>query len=141
MSLGPAEILVVLVLALIVFGPKRLPEVGRQVGGALRELRKVQSSVEQEIRSVLDDTTGPVRSMLPGHSPEPVPDVTAAPAVPPGAGAEAAAIEASADAAVAAEPDAGDEHRTEIRPAVSAPAPAPERAAPDIEGLSGGTFN
>ena len=64
MSLGPAEILAVLVLALIVFGPKRLPEVGRQVGGALRELRKVQDSVQHEIRSVLDDTTGPVSTMF-----------------------------------------------------------------------------
>jgi sec-independent protein translocase protein TatA len=64
MSLGPAEILVVLVIALVVFGPKRLPEVGRQVGGALRELRKVQDTVQSEIRTVLDDTTGPVRSMM-----------------------------------------------------------------------------
>lgn len=63
MSLGPAEILVVLVIALVVFGPKRLPEVGRQVGGALRELRKVQDTVQSEIRTVLDDTTGPVRTM------------------------------------------------------------------------------
>jgi sec-independent protein translocase protein TatA len=70
MSLGPAEILVVLVLALIVFGPKRLPEVGRQVGGALRELRKVQDTVQHEIRSVLDDTTGSVRTMFPSE-PEP----------------------------------------------------------------------
>ena len=64
MSLGPAEILVVLVIALVVFGPKRLPEVGRQVGGALRELRKVQDTVQSEIRTVLDDTTGPVRTMM-----------------------------------------------------------------------------
>jgi TatA/E family protein of Tat protein translocase len=63
MSLGPAEILVVLVIALVVFGPKRLPEVGRQVGGALRELRKVQDTVQSEIRTVLDDTTAPVHRM------------------------------------------------------------------------------
>lgn len=131
MSLGPAEILVVLVLALIVFGPKRLPEVGRQVGGALRELRKVQSSVEQEIRSVLDDTTAPVRTMLSNPS-EPVPDIPADTAI--AAGAEPAALAASADAASAAEPDLGDEHRP-------APAPPADRATPDIDDLSGGTFN
>ena len=56
MSLGPAEILVVLVIALVVFGPKRLPEVGRQVGGALRELRKVQDTVQSEIRTVSSTT-------------------------------------------------------------------------------------
>ena len=60
MNLGPAEILVILVVALIVFGPKRLPEVGRQVGGALREIRKVQDSVRTEINSVLNDEDTPV---------------------------------------------------------------------------------
>ena len=61
MNLGPAEILVILVVALVVFGPKRLPEVGRQVGGALREIRKVQDSVRSEINTVLndDDSTTP----------------------------------------------------------------------------------
>ena len=69
MSLGPAEILVVLVIALVVFGPKRLPEVGRQVGGALRELRKVQDSVQSELRGVLDDTSAPVRGMFEAEPP------------------------------------------------------------------------
>ena len=69
MSLGPAEILVVLVIALVVFGPKRLPEVGRQVGGALRELRKVQDSVQSELRGVLDETAEPVRGMFSAESP------------------------------------------------------------------------
>ena len=53
MTLGPLEILVILVVALVVFGPKRLPEVGRQVGGALREIRKVQDNVRSEINAVL----------------------------------------------------------------------------------------
>ncbi len=53
MSLGPAEILVILVVALIVFGPKRLPEVGRQVGSAVRELRKMQDTVKSELHSVV----------------------------------------------------------------------------------------
>jgi Sec-independent protein translocase protein TatA len=39
-----------------VFGPTKLPEVGRQVGGALREFRKVQDSVRSEIKSVIDET-------------------------------------------------------------------------------------
>jgi sec-independent protein translocase protein TatA len=55
MSLGPAEILVVLVIALIVFGPKRLPEVGRQVGAAMRELRRVQDTVRAEIDQALQE--------------------------------------------------------------------------------------
>jgi sec-independent protein translocase protein TatA len=60
MSLGPAEILVCLVVALIVFGPKRLPDVARQAGSAMRELRKMQDSVRQELHGVLHaDVTPP----------------------------------------------------------------------------------
>lgn len=53
-SLGGAEIIVILLVALIVFGPTRLPEISRQVGGALRELRKVQSTVKQELSAALN---------------------------------------------------------------------------------------
>jgi Tat protein translocase TatB subunit len=90
MNLGPAEILVILVVALVVFGPKRLPEVGRQVGGALREMRKVQDSVRSEINSVLnDDDNGPghlpavSQPTVPGHEPDADHDetVTASPPV------------------------------------------------------------
>jgi TatA/E family protein of Tat protein translocase len=60
MSLGPAEILVILVIALMVFGPKRLPEVGRQVGSAMRELRRMQDSVKSELDTVLHPDVTPV---------------------------------------------------------------------------------
>jgi sec-independent protein translocase protein TatA len=38
-NIGLPEILVVLVIALIVFGPKRLPELGRSLGKGIREFR------------------------------------------------------------------------------------------------------
>ena len=53
-SLGPAEILVILVVALIVLGPKRLPEAGRQLGKTLGEIRRWSSTVQEEIRDALD---------------------------------------------------------------------------------------
>src|SRR5689334_21079292 len=66
MNIGPAEILVILFIALLVFGPQRLPEVGRQVGAAMRELRRMQDTVRGELDSVLHpdispdfDRTGP----------------------------------------------------------------------------------
>jgi len=40
-QLGPLEIAVVLLVALLVFGPNRLPELAKQVGGALRELKRI----------------------------------------------------------------------------------------------------
>jgi sec-independent protein translocase protein TatA len=38
-NIGPMEILVVLIIALVVFGPKRLPELGQSVGKGIREFR------------------------------------------------------------------------------------------------------
>jgi TatA/E family protein of Tat protein translocase len=45
---------VILVVALLVFGPNRLPEIGKQLGKALREFRKVEERVKTEISSALD---------------------------------------------------------------------------------------
>ena len=38
-NIGPMEILVVLIIALIVFGPKRIPELGRSLGKGIREFK------------------------------------------------------------------------------------------------------
>jgi sec-independent protein translocase protein TatA len=52
-QIGPAEILVILLVGLLVFGPKRLPEIGRQVGRAMREVKKFQDTVKGELDEVL----------------------------------------------------------------------------------------
>src|SRR4051794_35027500 len=72
-SLGPAEILVILVVALVVLGPKRLPEAGRQIGRFVAEVRHWSSAVQAEIRDVID---------LDGE-PAPPPPATAPPAPAP----------------------------------------------------------
>ena len=38
-NIGPLEIIVILIIALVVFGPKRLPELGRSMGKGIREFR------------------------------------------------------------------------------------------------------
>lgn len=53
-SLGPMEILVILVVALVVLGPSRLPEAGRRTGQALAELRRWSNDVSGELRAALD---------------------------------------------------------------------------------------
>src|SRR4051812_24248928 len=53
MSLGPEKIILILVVALIVFGPHRLPDIARQVGAAMRELRKMQDTVRDELEHVM----------------------------------------------------------------------------------------
>jgi sec-independent protein translocase protein TatA len=54
-SLGFGEILIILVLALIIFGPQRLPEMGRTIGRSLRELRRTTSEIRDEIEADLDE--------------------------------------------------------------------------------------
>ncbi|MBA3422740.1 MAG: twin-arginine translocase TatA/TatE family subunit [Thermoleophilaceae bacterium] len=43
-SVGPMEIVIALILALIVFGPKRLPDLGRSVGKGMREFKGALTS-------------------------------------------------------------------------------------------------
>ncbi|MDP8943526.1 MAG: twin-arginine translocase TatA/TatE family subunit [Actinomycetota bacterium] len=49
-NVGPLELVVVLVIALIVLGPKKLPEVGRSVGRGLREFKGALSGGGDEER-------------------------------------------------------------------------------------------
>jgi TatA/E family protein of Tat protein translocase len=82
MNLGPAEVLVVLVIALLVFGPTRLPEIGRQVGRGVRELRKLQDSVRRDLDEVLaDDHSAP--DTAPGDVPPTLPPREIETAQPP----------------------------------------------------------
>src|SRR5262249_24945096 len=53
MSLGPEKIILILVVALIVFGPQRLPDIARQVGSIPRGLRRMQGPVRDELEHVL----------------------------------------------------------------------------------------
>jgi len=54
-NLGPVDLTVVFVVALLVFGPKRLPEIGKQVGSALRDLRKLSNEFVGVMTGVKDD--------------------------------------------------------------------------------------
>ena len=62
-SLGPAEILVVLVVALLVFGPEKMPEIARQVAKGFREFKRVQQHLKSELRDVVAEFDAPSSSM------------------------------------------------------------------------------
>jgi TatA/E family protein of Tat protein translocase len=49
MSIGPAEIVIVLILALLVFGPKRLPQMGKSLGRGVREFKKAADTAKTEL--------------------------------------------------------------------------------------------
>lgn len=61
MNLGPLEVIVIFIVALLVFGPNKLPEMGRQVGKAVREFRKFQSSFNNEFRDFIDEPSAPAQ--------------------------------------------------------------------------------
>ena len=58
-NIGFPELLVIFVVALLVFGPKRLPELGRSLGRGISEFRRasteLKSSIEREIESAESD--------------------------------------------------------------------------------------
>jgi sec-independent protein translocase protein TatB len=76
-QVGPLEIMMVALVALIVFGPEKLPEIARTVGKALAEFRRVVDDARGEFQSGLnlddddddeDERYHPVRDVLYGAS-------------------------------------------------------------------------
>ena len=61
MNLGMPEMIFLFVLALIIFGPKKLPEIGRQVGRALNEFKRAsnefKAQIETEIANIEKEST------------------------------------------------------------------------------------
>ena len=53
-QIGPMEIMVVAIVALIVFGPQRLPDIARTVGRTLNELKRQASDIRGEFEAGLD---------------------------------------------------------------------------------------
>jgi sec-independent protein translocase protein TatA len=84
--LGMPELVVIFVIALIVFGPRKLPELGKSLGKSLAEFKRasneLRSSLEEEIRVEEDRERRPAPAPPPPAAPAPVaadadPDATA----------------------------------------------------------------
>jgi len=54
MNIGTPELAIILALALIFFGPKRLPEIGRALGSAIRELKKASHELTSAMKIDMD---------------------------------------------------------------------------------------
>jgi sec-independent protein translocase protein TatA len=61
--IGPGEIVILLIVALLVFGPKKLPEMGRSIGKGMREFKN----------SISMDDDDDVSPELPEETPRPAP--------------------------------------------------------------------
>ena len=85
-NIGPFEIILVLVIVLVIFGPKRLPQLGRSLGGGMREFKDAVTGNRK------DDEDDAVKLTPP---PDPAERVTTASADEPAAGDRPKAADAS----------------------------------------------
>jgi sec-independent protein translocase protein TatA len=107
-GLGIPELIVIFVIALLVFGPKKLPDLGKSIGRAMAEFKKAsddfQESVKSEMKEVeksadieqvkkLGNITMP--DPYSGGTPKPVPDEAAVEQKPDPAGDQSKSGEAS----------------------------------------------
>jgi TatA/E family protein of Tat protein translocase len=129
-SLGFTEIAFILVLALLLFGPKRLPEIGRTIGKGLGEFRRASNDLRRTLENevALEEGDSSRRPAIMGP-PRPLP----VPVGPPAPADSAPADKAPADSAPAGTAPAGtapaDTAPADTVPADTAPAARPvERA-------------
>lgn len=81
LDIGLQELLVLMVLALLVFGPDKLPELGRKLGRAMREFRRASDEFRQTVETNLQIH----ESLLPPSASEPSPPAVAEGTAPEGA--------------------------------------------------------
>lgn len=77
-SVSPAELVTIAVVALVVFGPQRLPEIARRAGRIIRDVRKAAADFRSAIESEYGETLEPLdrarRQLSSGLDPAPPPD-------------------------------------------------------------------
>ena len=54
-KIGAGELILILAIALIIFGPSKLPQIGKSMGQAIKEFRKGTTQVQKEINNLVDD--------------------------------------------------------------------------------------
>src|SRR5829696_8291631 len=89
LGMGPMELMLILVLALIVFGPGKLPEIAGQVGKVVRDFRRTTSELSSEFNRTLSleieerkSTTAPYAPAVAYESPAPVAETIMPPVEP-----------------------------------------------------------
>lgn len=87
-NIGGPELLVVLIIALLVLGPNRLPQAAKSMGKALSEFRRVTGGLQAEVRDAMSQLENEVNAVIPEaprppQPPQPPSQTQALPPVPP----------------------------------------------------------
>jgi sec-independent protein translocase protein TatA len=69
-GIGLPEMAVILVLALLIFGPKKLPEIGRSLGKAIRGFQEASRDFENEFKREAENLEQAVKTLPPSKSEE-----------------------------------------------------------------------
>ena len=79
-SIGMPELVIIFVIALIIFGPRKLPELGRSLGKSINEFKRasneLRNSLEEEIR--VDEQKEAAKKAAAAAPPAPAPVITVA---------------------------------------------------------------
>jgi Tat protein translocase TatB subunit len=159
-DIGGPELFFLMILALLIFGPRRLPQIGRQLGGFVAQLRHamrdMQGTLEREValedvKGAVDEVKGIQRDAtaiareLAGFGPPPYVDPNRRRELPPGTGVAPAPAPAAGEPEAGGPPEAAAEPATpagyEPGPPASEPAPPPSAepsaVPPDDPGRAG----
>jgi len=69
---GPTEWVLILMIVLVLFGAKKLPELARSLGQSMNEFRKAREEFDKELRQAGQDLKGPPQNTQPFQVPQPV---------------------------------------------------------------------
>ena len=58
-NVGPGELLVIMLVALVVLGPDKLPDAARKMGNVMGELRRMSSGFQEEMRGAFEEVSKP----------------------------------------------------------------------------------
>ncbi len=90
-GIGVPELVLILIIGLIVFGPGKLPEMGRTLGKGIREFRKASNALSQAINAPENKPQQPAAPAPQPQQPAAAPQESAAPAAKPAAEAKPSA--------------------------------------------------
>lgn len=110
-AMGPGELVVIFLAVLLLFGPKRLPEIARSIGKIVNDLRRASQDFHDEVMRMDQEPPAVLRPQLPPATPPP----------------EDAVVVNGKEAA----PDAGKRAPPSDEAEPTAPEPTPNGKAPD----------